>query len=66
MVDKYYELTDIMDMLHLTRRTLYNYIKEGKLKAFKVGREWRVTETDVIAFLKGCGDTTSKEEALLP
>ena len=62
MVDKYYELTEIMEMLHLTRRTLYNYINEGKLKAFKVGREWRVSETDFLDYIKNCGVKTDKTE----
>ncbi len=33
-----------MGVLKVTKRTLYNYIKAGQLKAFKVGKEWRVTE----------------------
>lgn len=41
---KVYTLEEIEAMLHVTRRTLYNWIKDGKLKAFKVGKEWRVTE----------------------
>ena len=60
MIDKYYEIEDIVKMLKLTRRTIYNYIKDGKLKAFKVGREWRITETDFLEFIKGCGVKTSK------
>lgn len=56
MIDKYYEIEDIVKMLKLTRRTIYNYIKDGKLKAFKVGREWRVTETALLEFLNGGQD----------
>ena len=39
-----YTTEEIMEVLKVTKRTLYNYIKAGQLKAFKVGREWRVTE----------------------
>lgn len=56
MIDKYYEIEDIVKMLKLTRRTIYNYIKDGKLKAFKVGREWRITETALLEFLNGGQD----------
>jgi excisionase family DNA binding protein len=38
-----YTLKEIEDLLHVTRRTLYNWIKSGKLKAFRIGKEWRVT-----------------------
>ncbi len=39
-----YTLKEIEDLLHVTRRTLYNWIKAGKLKAFRIGKEWRVTK----------------------
>lgn len=39
-----YTLKEIEDLLHVTRRTLYNWIKGGKLKAFSIGKEWRVTK----------------------
>lgn len=38
-----YTLVEIEEILQVTRRTIYNWIKDGKLKAFKVGKEWRVT-----------------------
>ena len=38
-----YTLEEIEAILHVTKRTLYNWIKGGKLKAFKIGKEWRVT-----------------------
>ena len=47
---KVYTLEEIETMLHVTRRTLYNWIKDKKLKAFKVGKEWRVTEEELQAF----------------
>ncbi len=39
-----YTLEEIENLLLVTRRTLYNWIKDGKLKAFKVGKQWRVTK----------------------
>ena len=46
-----YTLKEVADILKVTRRSIYNYIKEGKLKAVKIGREWRVTEDALKAFL---------------
>lgn len=39
-----YTLDEIQEILQVTRRTLYNWIKDGKLKAFKAGKSWRVTK----------------------
>lgn len=48
---KVYTLEEIAELLHITRRTLYTYVKTGKLKAVKVGKYWRVTEKNLEAFL---------------
>lgn len=48
---KIYTLKEVEDILKVTQRTLYNYIKEGKLKASKVGREWRVRHQDLEDFI---------------
>ena len=52
-----YTLGEIEDLLQVTRRSLYNWIKDGKLKAFRVGREWRVTRSALDEFTqKGTED----------
>ncbi len=48
---KTYTLKEVADILKVTRRSIYNYIKGGKLKAVKIGREWRVTEDALKEFL---------------
>ena len=40
---KVYTIDEVADLLQVTRRTVYNYIKSGKLKARKIGKYWRVT-----------------------
>ena len=49
---KVYTLKEVEDILKVTQRTLYNYIKSGQLKAVKLGREWRVTDEELKNFLK--------------
>lgn len=49
---KYLTLQEVSEIVNITRRTLYNYIKAGKLEAVKVGKEWRVTPQEVERFLK--------------
>ena len=47
-----YTLEEVMEILKVSRRTIYSYIKADQLKAIKVGREWRVTEKALAAFLE--------------
>ncbi len=47
-----YTLTEVVDILKVTRRTLYNYIKNGQLKAVRVGREWRVSHKNLQEFVE--------------
>lgn len=50
---KLYTLQQIADAMNLSRRTLYRYLKAGKLTATKIGYEWRVTEENLVRFLNG-------------
>jgi excisionase family DNA binding protein len=45
--EKLYKLSDVMNILGVTRVTLYNYIKAGKVKAVKVGAQWRIPQTEI-------------------
>jgi excisionase family DNA binding protein len=49
---KVYTAKETMDLLKVTKRTLYNYIKAGQIKAIKCGREWRITEEALKEFLE--------------
>lgn len=48
---KVYTLHEVEEILSVTQRTVYNLIKSGKLNAFKVGGQWRVTEEALQEFL---------------
>ena len=48
---KLYSLTELEEILGLTHRTLLSYVKDGKLKAVKVGSKWRVNRADLVAFI---------------
>lgn len=47
-----YTLEELTNILQVTRRSLYNWIKDGKLKAFRVGRQWRVTKQSLKEFIE--------------
>lgn len=46
-----YTPDEIAALLKVTRRTLYTYIKTGKLPAVKIGKEWRITKEALDRFL---------------
>jgi excisionase family DNA binding protein len=48
---KLYTSEEIRDILKITQRTLYNYIKNKSLKAIKVGKYWRIRHEDLQDFL---------------
>lgn len=47
-----YSLSEVIEILGVTRRTLYNWIKDGKIKAIKAGQQWRITEEALEEFLQ--------------
>jgi excisionase family DNA binding protein len=51
MIEKNYKITEVMEILQVTRRTVYNYRKKGYLKGFKAGRDWRFPETEIKNFI---------------
>ena len=44
--------SDVLNILKVTRRTIYNYIKNGDLKAVKMGKYWRVSEANLQDFIE--------------
>ena len=46
-----YTLDEVAEIMRLTKRTLYSYIKAGTLHAVKVGKYWRVPEESLQAFI---------------
>ena len=45
--DKLYTLGEVEKILRVSRRTIYRYIKMGKLKAVKVHGQWRVPSEEI-------------------
>ncbi len=40
---EFYTPAEVADLLQVTRRTVYDWIKSGKLEAVQVGRGWRIS-----------------------
>ena len=48
---KIYSMKEVATILDVTERTLYSYIKNGKLKAKKIGGKWMITEENLKKFI---------------
>ena len=48
---KVYSISEVALLLKVNRRTVWNYVKEGKLKAKKVGGKWLITEANLKEFV---------------
>ena len=46
-----YTVKEVSIILKVTYRTVWTYIKAGKLKAGKIGREWKISESDLKEFV---------------
>jgi excisionase family DNA binding protein len=44
---KLYTIKEITEILKVSQRTIYNYIKNGNLKAVKIGKYWRIKKEDL-------------------
>ena len=45
-------LDETADYLRVSNQTVYNMIKDGRIKAYKVGREWKFLRADIMAYLE--------------
>lgn len=50
MQEAYYTVEQIAQMLQMHPKTVQRYIREGKLRAVKVGKGWRVSGHDLSVF----------------
>ena len=54
----------VADYLQLSKETVYRYIREGKLTASRLGRNYRVTKENVDLFLLATSTSEAAREAL--
>ncbi len=49
---EFYKAEDLAEKLDVNIMTIYRYIKAGKIKAYKFGKEFRVEKSEFESFLK--------------
>lgn len=50
-MEKLLTIKEVAKILRVSERTIFRYIKSGKLKASKIGH-WRISEKDLESFIK--------------
>lgn len=53
MEKEYYSLQELAKKWGLCKRTIYNYVKGGKLKAFKAGNKFLISKEEVERMERG-------------
>jgi excisionase family DNA binding protein len=51
-IDKFYTTEQLAEALQVNIMTIYRYIKAGKLKAYKFGKEFRIDKKEFESFIK--------------
>ena len=49
---EFYRAEELSDVLDVNIMTIYRYIKAGKLRAYKIGKEFRIGKLEFNKFLK--------------
>jgi len=49
---EFYRAEDLAELLEVNIMTIYRYIKAGRLKAYKIGRDFRIDKDEFQRFLK--------------
>ena len=47
-----YSTEQVAEMMQLEQETIRQFIRLGKLGAYKAGKEWRVTEKDLYEYVE--------------
>lgn len=62
MNETYYSVDQISEMLSIHPKTIQRYIREGRLRASKIGKSWRVTGHDLSIFMESSKLTVNTKE----
>lgn len=56
-MENIYTIFEVSEYLKMVPEVIRRYIRAGKLKAVKFGKEYRVKETDLKEFIENCNNT---------
>lgn len=50
--EKYYTIEEVAEMLKVVYMTVYRWIKQGKLKAYRVGKKYMIKKSEIEALIE--------------
>lgn len=50
---KLYTLTEVAQIIGVTHRTAWSYVKAGKIKGRMIGGKWKISEENLRNFIQG-------------
>ncbi len=62
-MEKYYSTEDVAEILGFKEKTVREWLRTGKLKGKKVGRLWRIKESDLEEFINNTEEYLGKVKA---
>ena len=51
LTDEYYTIQEVADKLKVAYLTVYRWVQQKKLLAYKVGKQYRISKEDLNTFL---------------
>ena len=49
--EEYYSIEEVAKMLKVAYLTVYRWVKSGRLKAYKAGKQYRIKKSDLDKFI---------------
>lgn len=62
-IEKYYTLTEITEITGIPKPTLRDHLKKATLRARLIAGKWRVSESDLKAFIEAAPTNYESREA---
>lgn len=50
--DRYQTIHEVADRLKVNAATVRRWVKDGHLRAIDIGKGWRISDADLVAFLR--------------
>ena len=59
MAESLYSTSEVAVFFNVNRVTIYRWIKEGKIKAYKIGKHYKISVSEVVRLLRKFGFSES-------
>jgi excisionase family DNA binding protein len=55
----FYSTSEVADLFDMNRVTIYRWVHEGKIEAYRIGRRYKIPESNVMKLLREFGFSES-------